>query len=178
MAKLYEIKGYWNEEDNWRFNDEKMWTGQIVKERDGWFEGITIDKNGEKRFIFGVYDPEEFLDLWLIRPAAIEDSLYYKCAREHTNGYYGEARLTGFPALSDPKICNCYFEIQESKNQDKSELLGEIANWKHVMHDDESILFYEDYESNRSNVVESAQMSHAYRLSPEQREIVKKMMLD
>ena len=56
MAKLMDIKGYWDMSYGYDFNDNDMWEGKILLDDDGWFEGTVVDPNSsytEDRFIFG-----------------------------------------------------------------------------------------------------------------------------
>jgi len=174
MAMLYDVKTFWNEKDEWDFTDDRMWTGEIIKQEDGWFEGIAKDKNSEERFIYGVYGPEEFFYLWFLNSKGAEGSLYYKSVAEPDEGYYGDVTLLDTSGIEVAKIGNCHFIIQKNKKQDISNLLKKIDNWKHEMFDDERINLYESCEFDRKKIVEAAYLENTYRLTLEQREVIKK----
>ena len=48
MAKLIDIKGYWNMANDWTFDEKNVWQGQILLQEDGWFEGVVVDPHRSK----------------------------------------------------------------------------------------------------------------------------------
>ena len=85
MAKLMDIKGYWDMSGSFNFNDNDMWEGKILLNDDGWFEGIVVDPNSsytEDRFIFGVYHPEKVIELFKFTPIDVSAPFVFHGKRD------------------------------------------------------------------------------------------------
>lgn len=91
MSKLYNIKGYWNMGKKPFFIDDQSWTGQILLDEDGWFEGVVQDTNSLRvdRFVFGVYGPEKGIELHKLVPLTLSDPFIFHGIKEE-EGYEGE----------------------------------------------------------------------------------------
>lgn len=113
MTKLMNIKSYWNMNNDWNFNEENIWQGQILLQEDGWFEGVVADINNPKpldRFVFGVFHEGKILFLNKFNP--VEGSTPYIYQGEF-NGqdYIGE--FDAFRLISTVKCGNTRLIVQE-----------------------------------------------------------------
>lgn len=97
MAKLNDIKGYWNMSGGYDFNDNDMWEGKILLEEDGWFEGIVNDPKSPyvgDRMVFGIYHPTKVIELLKVSPANVSDPFIFRGKRD-AKGYEGEFSVIG-----------------------------------------------------------------------------------
>ena len=97
MAKLNDIKGYWDTSYGCDFNYNDMWEGKILLEEDGWFEGIVVDPNSfykKDRFIFGVYYPNKVIELFKCTPIDVSAPFVFHGTRDVT-GYDGTFESIG-----------------------------------------------------------------------------------
>lgn len=98
MGKLNDIKGYWDMNYNYNFNDADMWEGRIILEDDGWFEGIVCDPASPytgDRMVFGIYHPTKVIELLKVSPAEVSDPFIFRGKRD-AKGYDGEFSVLGF----------------------------------------------------------------------------------
>ena len=97
MARLNDIKGYWDMSYGYDFNENDMWKGKILLEEDGWFEGIVVDSNSpykKDRFIFGVYHPTKVIELFKFTPVDVSAPFVFHGTRD-AKGYDGEFETIG-----------------------------------------------------------------------------------
>lgn len=164
MARLIDIKGYWNQNDEYIFNDTDMWEGKLLLEDDGWFEGIVTDPYSQytgDRFIFGIYHPTKIIELFKVSPSIVSDPFVFR-GRRDAKGYDGEFSIIGL--LSEHKYGvshlitqdvdylkeNNYQEVA-SRNIDteKEELLNRIELFKN---NNTFSYLYENTKGMRSNL--------------------------
>jgi hypothetical protein len=78
MTQLYGIKGSWNPEGNMEFNKYDTWSGKILLESDGWFEGIVRDfDDSNDSFVFGVHIPHRGIELHKISSSTTDKPLLF-----------------------------------------------------------------------------------------------------
>lgn len=70
MSELYEIESKYRPLELDDYEDENTWSGKIIVEEDGWFEGIIREKTEEDVdiFVFGIYLPESKIEVHTISP--------------------------------------------------------------------------------------------------------------
>ena len=145
MAKLVDIKGYWNMTGGRMFIESDMWEGKILLEDDGWFEGIVHDPYSpytKDRFVFGIFHPTKIIELIKVSPANVSDPFVFRVQRT-VNGYEGEFSVIGF---FNERYCGASLintahveylkeinhpEVEERDiEKEKEELAERIANFK------------------------------------------------
>lgn len=112
MAKLLDIKCFWNmafEED---YNNLDKWEGQILLEEDGWFEGVVTAPNNRYElkncFIFGVYHSNKIIELFKLSPLSV-----YHGVKDEV-GYNGEFEIIN--SLGSLPGGNSCIMVQSPKN--------------------------------------------------------------
>ena len=70
MSELYEIESKYRALELDDYEAENTWSGKIIVEEDGWFEGIIREKTEEDVdiFVFGIYLPESRIEVHTISP--------------------------------------------------------------------------------------------------------------
>ena len=161
MAKLMDIKGYWNMAYGWDFNDKDMWEGQILLQDDGWFEGIVVDPNSsykEDRFIFGVYYPEKVIELFKVTPISVNAPFVFHGKRD-AKGYDGQFETIGlFGAMpcGNSHIITQYVEtVRQGIEEESQKLEAKIQRYKDNIMDEPGKEFYENTFAMRRTMVES-----------------------
>lgn len=147
MARLMDIKGYWNMYFEWNFNHIDMWEGKILLQNDGWFEGIVVDPNShytEDRFIFGVYHPEKIIELFKFTPLKVSSPFVFH-GRRDAKGYDGIFEIIG---LFDTNPCGNSHIItkyaKENINEEKRKLESKIQRYKSSIMDKTCKKFYDN----------------------------------
>ena len=85
MKELIGIKGYYNE----------MFEGFLLREENGWFEGIVSSPNSSyngDRLIIGTYHPDKVFELYLISPLSASEPLIF-CVSKDDSGYSGDVSI-------------------------------------------------------------------------------------
>ena len=161
MAKLMDIKGYWNMAYGWDFNDKDMWEGQILLQDDGWFEGIVVDPNSsykEDRFIFGVYHPEKVVELFKFTPISVSAPFVFHGKRD-AKGYDGQFEtigLFGTMPCGNSHIITQYAEtVRQGIDEESQKLEAKIQRYKDSIMDEPGKEFYENSIAMRRTMVES-----------------------
>ena len=161
MAKLMDIKGYWNIAYGWNFNDKDMWEGQILLQDDGWFEGIVVDPNSsykEDRFIFGVYYPEKIIELFKLTPHDISNPFVFH-GKRGTKGYDGQFEIIGLFGSTPNGNCHIitrYAEtVKQGMDEESQKLEAKIQRYKDNIMDETGKDFYENTIAMRKTMVES-----------------------
>ncbi len=161
MAKLMDIKGYWNMAYGCDFNDKDMWEGQILLQDDGWFEGIVVDPNSsykEDRFIFGVYYPEKVIELFKVTPISVNAPFVFHGKRD-AKGYDGQFETIGlFGAMpcGNSHIITQYVEtVRQGIEEESQKLEAKIQRYKDNIMDEPGKEFYENTFAMRRTMVES-----------------------
>ena len=161
MAKLMDIKGYWNMAYGWDFNDKDMWEGQILLQDDGWFEGIVVDPNSsykEDRFIFGVYHPEKVVELFKFTPISVSAPFVFHGKRD-AKGYDGQFEtigLFGTMPCGNSHIITQYAEtVRQGIDEESQKLEAKIQRYKDSIMDEPGKEFYENTIAMRRTMVES-----------------------
>lgn len=161
MAKLMDIKGYWDEDWNFDDNDD-MWKGQILLSKDGWFEGIAVNPNSynykEDRFIFGIYYPDKIIELFKISPKGVSSPFVYH-GRRDAKGYVGEVETFGSYGkvlYGNSNIITQYVETVRQDIDVESQILAlKIQRFKDIIMDEDSKKIYENIIAMRSTLTES-----------------------
>ena len=157
MAKLMDIKGYWDMSGSFDFNDNDMWEGKILLDDDGWFEGIVVDSNSsytEDRFIFGVYHPEKIIELFKFTPINVSAPFVFHGKRD-AKGYDGEFETIGlFGAMpcGVSHIITQYAEsVRENTEVEIDELEKRIQRYKQSIMDETGKEFYNNSIAKRNS---------------------------
>jgi len=136
MSKLMDIKGYWNESNNYEFNDKNVWEGKILLEEDGWFEGLVVNPNSsylEDRFIFGIYYPEKVIELFKFVPTKISAPFIYHGKRD-AKGYDGKLETIGLFETTQYGVSHIITQYAENNRKniekEKQELETSIEKYK------------------------------------------------
>lgn len=158
MAKLMDIKGYWDMSGRYDFNDNDMWEGKILLDDDGWFEGIVVDSNSsytEDRFIFGVYYPEKVIELFKFTPISVSAPFVFYGKRD-AKGYDGEFETIGlFGAMpcGVSHIITQYAEsVRENTEVETDELEKRIQRYKQSIMDETGKEFYNNSIAMRNSM--------------------------
>lgn len=161
MAKLMDIKGYWNMSYGYNFNDNDMWEGQILLQDDGWFEGIVVDPNSsytEDRFIFGVYYPEKVVELFKFTPLNISAPFVFHGIRD-AKGYEGQFEtigLFGTMPCGNSHIITQYAEVARGNvNEEAKVLEAKIQRYKSSIMDKSGQEFYDNTIAIRKTMTQS-----------------------
>ncbi|MBR4830939.1 MAG: hypothetical protein IKZ96_04210 [Bacilli bacterium] len=79
MTELYAIKGKWKNIDDNDYSEDDVWTGKLLVEEDGWFEGIVRDEMEEDVdiFIFGIFKPDSRIEVHHISSYGYRRPLVY-----------------------------------------------------------------------------------------------------
>ncbi len=161
MAKLMDIKGYWNMAHGWDFNDKDMWEGQILLQDDGWFEGVAVDPNSsyqEDRFIFGVYHPGKVIQLYKFTPINVSAPFVFNGTRDVKGyeGQFGTIGLLGTTPCGNCHIITQYVEtVRKSIDEETQKLEVRIQRYKDSIMDETGKKFYENSIAIRKVMVES-----------------------
>ena len=158
MAKLMDIKGYWDMSYGYDFNDNDMWEGKILLDDDGWFEGIVVDPNSsytEDRFIFGVYHPEKAIEFFKFTPINVSASFVFHGKRD-AKGYDGKFEAIGlFGAMpcGVSHIITQYAEsVRENTEAETNELEKRIQRYKQSIMDETGKEFYDNSIAMRNSM--------------------------
>jgi len=160
MSKLMDIKGYWDESNNYEFDDKNVWEGKILLEEDGWFEGIVVNPNSsyiEERFIFGVYYPEKTIELFKFAPTKISAPFIFHGKRD-AKGYDGKIETLGLfetSAYGVSHITTQYAEsVRKNIETEIEKLEIRIENYKQNTLDNIGKDFYYNLIATREKLCE------------------------
>lgn len=158
MAKLMDIKGYWDMSGGYDFNDNDMWEGKILLEDDGWFEGIVVDSNSlytEDRFVFGVYHPEKIIELFKFTPIDVSSPFVFHGKRD-AKGYDGEFEAIGLfvtmPCGVSHIITQYAESVRENTEVEIDELEKRIQRYKQSIMDETGKEFYNNSIAMRNSM--------------------------
>ncbi len=161
MTKLFDIKGYWNMDYDWNFNNKDMWEGKILLQDNGWFEGLVVDPNSsykKDRFIFGVYHPEKVIDLYKFAPFSVSSPLVFH-GEIDTDGYYGQFESIGLfgtmPCGNSHIITKSAETIRQGIEDETKELEEKIQKYKDTTMDEITTDFYKNSLAIRRTMTES-----------------------
>lgn len=182
MAKLMDIKGYWDMSYKYDFNEKEMWEGQILLHDDGWFEGIVVDPNScyytGDRFIFGVYYPEKIVELFKFAPLSVTKPFVFH-GRRDAKGYVG--KLETFDLVRTISCGNCFITTQYAEtvrqgiDEETQKLEERIQRYKDTTMDQVGKNFYENAIAMRTTMTASVLRSYEKReFTPEEIEELRK----
>ena len=161
MAKLMDIKGYWNMSYGYDFNDRDMWEGQILLQDDGWFEGIVVDPSSsytEDRFIFGVYYPGKVVELFKFTPLSVSAPFVFH-GRRDAKGYEGQFEtigLFGTMPCGTSHIITQYAEVARGNVDEEAKVLeAKIQRYKSSIIDKSGQEFYDNTIAIRKTMTQS-----------------------
>lgn len=160
MAKLNDIKGYWDTSYGCDFNYNDMWEGKILLEEDGWFEGIVVDPNifyKKDRFIFGVYHPNKVIELFIFIPVHVDDSapFVFHGTRDATgyDGTFEYINLLGSNPYGTSRIITRDAELTRGNvDSEIDELKSRIQSYKNNNMDSCVKNFYDNYIAIRKSI--------------------------
>ena len=158
MAKLMDIKCYWNVFDDHIFNDSNMWEGKIILNDDGWFEGIVFDKHASYTggiFVFGVYHLGKVIHLFKLQPSNPEIPILFH-GKKDKNGYNGEFRAIDIYEQSvygvSRIITQSAEQVRDNTYQEMQKLYSSIEECKNNCIDIIGKLFYDSYLEVRNSL--------------------------
>ena len=156
MAKLMDIKGYWNMSSGYNFNNKDMWEGKILLNEDGWFEGIAVDPSSsysEDRFIFGVYHPEKIIELYKFTPINVSAPFVFH-GKRNDNCYDGEFEMIHLfgtvPCGKSRIVTQIVDSVRENIEEDTNRLEKRINRYKQGIMDEIGKEFYDNSISIRN----------------------------
>ena len=158
MAKLNDIKGYWDTSYGCDFNYNDMWEGKILLEEDGWFEGIVVDPNSfykKDRFIFGVYYPNKVIELFKCTPIDVSAPFVFHGTRDVTgyDGTFESIGLLGSTPCGVSRIITRDAEFaRENVDSEIDELKSRIQRYKDNTMDELGKIFYDNYIAIRKSM--------------------------
>ena len=132
MSKLLDIKGYWNMYGIHNFNETGTWEGKLLLNDDGWFEGIVVDPNSEytaDRFIFGIYYPEKFIELFKFTPITISDPFVFHGIK-NGDAYDGEFEVIELLGSTIVGVSSININEREYTEEEVEELKNKIQSYK------------------------------------------------
>ena len=158
MAKLNDIKGYWDMSYGYNFNDNDMWEGKILLEDDGWFEGIVVDPSSsytEDRFIFGVYHPTKVIELFKFTPIEVSAPFVFHGNRD-AKGYEGQFEAIGLFGATPCGVSHIITQDAElnrgNVDLEVQELQSKIKRYKDTIMDETGKSFYDNSIAMRSSM--------------------------
>ena len=162
MAKIIDIKGFWNMDYGFDFNDKNIWEGQILLQDDGWFEGVVVDKPSsykEDRFVFGVYYPRKVIDLYKFTPINMSAPFIFH-GEKQVNGYDGQFNVIGLfstmPCGNSRIVTKEVDLIRPQRIEEEIQKLEtKIQRYKNTIMDETGKEFYENTIAMRKTMVES-----------------------
>lgn len=161
MAKLMDIKGYWDISYGYDFNDKNMWEGQILLQDDGWFEGIVVDSSSfytEDRFIFGVYYPGKVVELFKFAPLSVSAPFVFH-GRRDAKGYEGQFEtigLFGTMPCGNSHIITQYAKVVRGNVDEEERVLEtKIQRYKSSIIDEDGQEFYDNTIAMRKTMTQS-----------------------
>ena len=158
MTKLIDIKCNCNTSYNSDLDD--IWEAKILLEDDGWFEGIAIDSNDiytGNRFVFGVYYPGKFIELFKLAPVNISNPLLFH-GKRGSKGYNGDVEILG--AFGTLQCGNANIttqdaeKVRENVEAEIQKLRLKIDQYKTDVMDANDKSFYDSYVSARDGLYE------------------------
>jgi hypothetical protein len=157
-----DIQGYWNTSGTYDWNDRDMWTGQLLLEEDGWFEGLVVNPYSsyqEHRFIFGVYYPAKRIELYKCAPIGVSSPLVFHGKRD-AKGYDGPFEAIGILEGSIPSgishIITQYVEpVRDSVEEETISLENQIQDYKERRMDAINQEFYDTKVAMRKQLCET-----------------------
>lgn len=126
------IKGYWNSEYLFDFNDDNMYEGKILVDDDGWFEGIVTFSNGTDKFVFGTYCPGESIKLFYISSDYVNHPVMFYGTND-VSGYDGKLEMLDgneFVHCGVSHVLVSSLENIDRVDTEKSRLLFRVQNFK------------------------------------------------
>lgn len=90
MKEVQDVKGYFNIFGEYEFDNESIFEGKILLDKNGWFEGIINhpnSKTNEKNIIFGIYHPNKVIEL--VKLSNRFNPFVYRAISDDKS-YYGE----------------------------------------------------------------------------------------
>lgn len=158
MARLNDIKGYWDMSYGYDFNENDMWEGKILLEEDGWFEGIVVDSNSsykKDRFIFGVYHPTKVIELFKFTPVDVSAPFVFHGTRD-AKGYDGEFETIGIFGSMPCGVSHIITQDAElargNVDSEIDELKFKIQNYKDNTMDEVGKSFYDNSIAMRNSM--------------------------
>lgn len=151
MSKLNDIKGYFDSSFQYRFNDNDMWEGQILLEDDGWFEGVVKDPSSksytEDRFVFGIYYPEKFIELFKWTPTSYSSPFVFHGKRD-AKGYDGEFEVIGLAGSMPYGVCHIITQeaslVRDGVDEEAEDVKRRIERYKVLLMDSVGREFYDN----------------------------------
>ena len=94
MSELYEIESKYRPLELDDYEAENTWSGKIIVEEDGWFEGIIREKTEEDVdiFVFGIYLPESRIEVHTISPYIDRRATVYN-GRKSLDTFFGRYEI-------------------------------------------------------------------------------------
>ena len=90
MTELVNISCFWGPKDR-ILDDDPSWSGKVLLEQDGWFEGIVTQSNDkEDMLVFGVYEQDKGIELYRVSLSSCVASTLV-----HAKTYLSEGILEG-----------------------------------------------------------------------------------
>ena len=147
------IKGYWNSEYLFDFNDDNMYEGKILVDDDGWVEGIVTFSNGTDKFVFGTYCPGESIKLFYISSDYVNHPVMFYGTND-VEGYDGKLEMidgSEFVHCGVSHVLVSSLENIDRVDTEKSRLLFRVQNFKNsVMNMSDGLVYAGVKQSCRS----------------------------
>lgn len=121
MRELYDIKCMWNGCGEYLFNDTNALEGKLLKDSDGWFEGIIGSKNSASKedvLIFGFLYPDKVIKMYKISPNGACEPMIFNGIDEG-NGYEGPSSIISFASQEPIGVSRIITSRQEIKDEEE-----------------------------------------------------------